>query len=212
MAREYKTGGFMYPPRPSLAVPPRALFSYERADTVAQAKLNGSCALLVVAPDGSFKVWNREGEPMTRVKLRPADVSALAGKDGYRAFAGEMLNKHKRLGGGYSNDDRFVIFDLLATGGATTEGTVLRDRLLALDSMLDRSPCCEWFDTVNSSVGVVRTHRSGFEDLWQKLQPEELVEGLVVKRSDAALSVCTSDSANSGWQWKFRKPTKNYRF
>ena len=64
----------------------------------------------------------------------------------------------------------------------------------------------------SENVYRVKSYLNGFKDLFDKLTPIDMIEGLVLKRSNAKLELGTSELNNTKSQIKIRKSTKNYKY
>lgn len=201
------SGGYMYPPRPEIAVPIGSIGMYEQRGWIAQAKKNGTCTLLVVGPDGMVpydrhgqvqKLWRGPPPAMER-RIR----SALP--PGWSALVGEAL--HSKVPG---IRDTLYLFDVLAVGGRTLTGTRLSERLDALKLMFPGGETTPTHRDLGDGLLVARSFKAGFRPLFDSIigNPED--EGLVMKDPGATLSNPFKEGSNAGWQAKCRKPTKNY--
>ena len=64
----------------------------------------------------------------------------------------------------------------------------------------------------DSFYEVIKDYKSQNKDLFDKLTPIDMIEGLVMKRKNARLELGTSENNNTKSQLKCRKATKNYKY
>jgi ATP-dependent DNA ligase len=115
-------------------------------------------------------------------------------------FVGELI--HTRI-----HDDELrniqYLHDVLVFNGKKLYGETYADRLEFLEFLFK--------DHLDANTWIAQSHRYGFEDLFDSLRGE-LNEGLVLKNPNAKLKPCTGPTANSAWQVKCRKATKQFAY
>lgn len=211
----YDNYQYIYPPRPSNAIPPKCLVDWDNGTMLAQPKLNGSNCLIFT--DGRQVVaMNRHRQRLTNFRLQPSEVlAALDGRSsGWTVLNGEYLNKSKTDETGTAFNHRLVIFDLLVKDSEYLVGTTFEERVSILDGMFGERPSDkDYLTSISDNILRVRSYRSGFAELFESLTRRgTLIEGVVLKRAGARLEVGNTENNNTRSQVKSRVPTKNYRF
>jgi len=212
---KYESYQYLYPPRPSNAIPPKYLGDWDNGTMVAQPKLNGSNCLLFT--DGTRVVaMNRHAQRLTGFRIPDSEIlTVLDGRSrGWTVLNGEYLNKSKPDETGTVLAHKLVIFDILVRDSEYLVGTTFEERIAIMDSMFgdDLSPWT-YMTAVSPSILRVRSYRDGFSGLFDDLTRRgSLIEGVVLKRRTAKLEVGSTESNNVRSQVKCRVPTKNYRF
>lgn len=201
---------FLWPPRPETKVGPDALLAFERLGWVGQIKKNGTCTVLEYDPaTQTLQTWTRHNEAH---KLWAPDINSpclrklkeLRG--GRYILVGELL--HSKVTG---IKDTLYLFDILVADGKDLAGTTFTYRMDLLHSLWKVATTTFDYDVVDERLWVANLIKSDFKKLFQSLtKPED--EGLVLKKPDAPLAPCWRQTANSNWQIKCRRPTKNYGF
>jgi len=198
---EYK---YLWPPRPSKAVPVNLLNHYERQGWIGQFKKNGTCTVLYVPPDKKIITKTRHNtDHKTWVPSREfaGQFITLPG-NGWYAFAGELLR-----------GDTLYIFDLLVNNGDYLVDRTLDERLNQLRGLFPKKAASirKSHYIANSKLWIAETISSNFVEVYKSLFSDE-DEGLVLKDPKSKLSMCLTAESNSAWQIKCRKPTKKYTF
>lgn len=216
---QYINYQYIYPPRPEYEINQTYLQQYDNGDYVAQVKYNGSCAVVFLPGDGTYKIMNRHKQPLTRVK--DIGLHRLETPGRWTVLVGEYLNKSQAGERGLFNH-KFVIFDILVAESEYLTGSTVMQRLTILEGMY---PC---FGTVAGPTGLegyrylCNTNFSGiyrapsyltsFDELFKNVIVTPLYEGLVLKRREAQLQFGFTAGNNTDYMLKIRKPTKNYAF
>ena len=126
---------------------------------------------------------------------------------------GEYMNKNKSDETNKPFNHKFVIFDILAYDGDYLVGKTFEERVQLLDTLYGKVDSEKEYLYKNSeNVYRVKSYLNGFKDLFDKLTPIDMIEGLVLKRSNAKLELGTSELNNTKSQIKIRKSTKNYKY
>jgi len=210
---KYSSPRYIYPPRPSNAIPNSDLVMYDDETFVAQIKMNGSNCVLFT---NGVKViaMNRHNGVLSNFKIESEEILSLYKGDGaWMVLNGEYLNKNKNDETGKSFNHKFIIFDILVYNGDYLIGKSLEYRIHLLDSLYGNKECeKEYLHGVSENVFRVKSYIRNFNDIFNKYTPIDVVEGLVLKRINSKLQISGSEKNNEGWQLKSRKSTKNYKF
>ena len=92
-------------------------------------------------------------------------------------------------------------------------GKTFEERVQLLDSLYGQVDSeKEYLYKITDNVYRVKSYENGFKDLFDKLTPIDMIEGLVMKRKNARLEIGTSELNNVKSQLKCRKATKNYKY
>jgi ATP-dependent DNA ligase len=210
---KYLTYRYIYPPRPKNAISPDDLDFWDNGSLVAQPKLNGSNCLIFTNGD-KFVVMNRHNQRLTNFRLTDDEVKNLyRGNGGWLILNGEYLNKNKSDETGQSFNHKFVIFDILAFDGEYLVGKNFQERIELLDSLYSQTDSeKEYLYSISTNVYRVKSYINDFKNIFDKLTPIDMIEGLVMKRKNARLEIGTSELNNVKSQLKCRKPTRNYKY
>ena len=204
---------YLYPPRPKNAISPNDLTFWDNNSLLAQPKLNGSNCL-IFTNGVKVIVMNRHNQRLTNFRLTDEEVKSLyRGNGGWMILNGEYLNKSKMDETGQPFNHKFVIFDILCFDGDYLVGKTFEERVQLLDTLYDQINCeKEYLFGISENVYRVKSYLSGFNDLFNKLTPIDMIEGLVMKRKNARLEIGSSEMNNVKSQIKCRKSTKNYKY
>ncbi len=210
---KYVTYRYIYPPRPKNAISPDELDFWDNGSLVSQPKLNGSNCLIFTNGD-KFVVMNRHNQRLTNFRLTDDEVKNLyRGNGGWLILNGEYLNKNKSDETGQSFNHKFVIFDILAFDGEYLVGKNFQERIELLDSLYSQTDSeKEYLYSISTNVYRVKSYINDFKNIFDKLTPIDMIEGLVMKRKNARLEIGTSELNNVKSQLKCRKPTRNYKY
>jgi ATP-dependent DNA ligase len=123
------------------------------------------------------------------------------------------MNKNKSDETRQPFNHKFVIFDILALDGEYLVGKTFQERVKILDDIYGQVDSeKEYLYNITTNVYRVKSYLNGFKDLFDKLTPIDMLEGLVMKRKSARLEMGTSELNNVKSQLKCRKATKNYKY
>ena len=221
---KYENYQYLWPPRPSKAIPDAQLGWYEKRGWVGQMKKNGTCTVVFVSPDGELTFKTRHNDDHKMWTPTPKSTECfrdLPGK-GWYVFVVEVLHNKTAL-----IKDTVYIFDILVNDGELLLGTTFTERMdmlkkifgvedfddpnvvrLSQESHYVLSPNCWLAKTITGDFAKVMRVANA-----QKPESGAPVdEGIVLKRPDAKLEMPTKASANSRWQVKCRVAHKNYDF
>ena len=180
---------------------------------IVQCKLNGSNSTIYT--DGKkVIVMNRHGQRLTNVRVDDSEILSLyRGNGGWMILNCEYLNKNKMDETGQPFNHKFVIFDILCYDGDYLVGKTFEERINLLDTLYDKNESeKEYLYSISTNVYRVKSYRNGFKDFFDKYTPIDMIEGVVLKRSNARLEVGASEQNNVKSQIKCRKATKNYKY
>ena len=212
---KYKSFSYIYPPRPSNAVPPSSLIEWDNNDMIAQPKINGSNS--VIFTDGvQLFVMNRHHQRMTNFSIEKEEIMKLYKPEftGWLVLNGEWLNKSKTDEKGNIFNHKLIIFDILVLNSEYLVGETFQKRVDILDSLYGTNESEKsYLWSITSSIYRVKSYNNDFMDLFSSLTKRgTLIEGLVIKRKNARLELGNTASNNTRSQIKCRVPTKNYKF
>jgi hypothetical protein len=201
---------YLWPPRPENAIPRPMISYYERRGWVAQAKKNGTCNVLAVAPNRALHCMNRH---KAEHKLwSPTAASSACFRDlpghGWYVFVAELL--HSKVEG--IRDTNFI-HDILVADGRYLVGMTLDERQDLLADLFLTGPVEERAGhyVLNERTWLAKNERGDFMAFFDRLnRPED--EGIVLKDPKSKLALCLKPSSNAAWQVKSRRVHKNYTF
>jgi len=209
------SGQYLYPPRPSEKVSSTMLgfFDKQRTNGVAkyitQIKKNGTCSVTIISPDKKVQCWTRHKEahkawtPSMKTLSPMIDVSS-----GWTVFVSELLHSK-----GTGSTDTQYIFDILVYDNNYMVGSTFGERQNLLMDLFSSNFVDETVshNVITNKIWLAKNHTSGFKQLFDNITSIE-DEGVVIKEWNAKLDFCSRELANSNWQFKSRKATKNYSF
>jgi ATP-dependent DNA ligase len=210
---KYNKFRYVYPPRPRNAVSPEDLNYYDNGDFLCQCKLNGSnCVIFTNGED--FFVMNRHKQRLTNFKITKEELSEIYRGDGeWMILNGEYLNKSKDDENGEVFNHKFVIFDILAYNGEYLIGSTFSERIQLLDEIYGKIDSDkDYLYSISDDVYRVKSYERDFKKIFDELTPIDMIEGLVMKRSNAKLELGATELNNVKSQLKCRKATKNYKY
>jgi len=210
---KYLNYRYLFPPRPSNAIPSKDLNYYDNGTFLGQPKLNGSNATVYTNGERII-VMNRHGDRLTRFEIKDEEILSLyKGTGGWTALNCEYLNKNKQDETGKSFNHKLVIFDILVNDGDYLIGKTFDQRIQLLDEMFHKNDCEKnYLWCISDNVYRVKSYENNFSMLFDTLTPIDLIEGLVLKRKNARLEMGNTELNNHRSQVKARKSTLNYKF
>jgi len=208
---KYSHYRYIYPPRPKNAIPSHELDFWDNGSLIAQPKLNGSNTTIYI--NGSKQIsMNRHNSRMSNFSLHESEISDLYRGQGWFVLNGEWMNKSKNDEVGLFNC-KFVIFDILVYNGEYLVGSTFEERVSLLDNLYGTVESeKDYLFGISQNVYRVKTYLSGFKELYDKITPIDMIEGLVLKRKSAKLEIGNTENNNSKSQLKSRKQTKLYKY
>jgi hypothetical protein len=210
---KYDKYRYLYPPRPKNAISPEDLTFWDNDSLLAQPKLNGSNSTIYT--DGKkVIVMNRHAQRLTNNRVDDSEILSLyRGNGGWMILNCEYLNKSKSDEKGQVFNHKFVIFDILCYDGDYLVGKTFEERVQILDGLYGQKDCeKDYLFGISENVYRVKSYLTGFNELYNKLTPIDMIEGLVMKRRNAKLEVGSSELNNTKSQIKCRKGTLNYKY
>lgn len=212
---------YLRPPRAETAMEAKYLAGVNESEYFAQPKYNGSCTSLFLKGREHHRLFNRHGEELTLQRpLNYLDLNDSADK--WMVLCGEYMNKGKKGEDGNLFNHKFIIWDILVHQGVYLLGTTVDARILLLQELFGTSRAkvtgkdLTIYDhliiTEHPNIFLAPTYSANFQDVYNSVVPTDAYEGIVVKRRDAKLGMGLNEKNNAGWQFKVRKPTKNYNF
>lgn len=207
---EYNSFTYLYPPRPEKAIPKGLLGFYETQGWHASIKKNGTSNVIAVQPDKTLVCMTRHNDNHKLWQPTPASSLAfqnLPGK-GYYVFCAELM--HSKVAG--MRDINFI-HDILVDDGNYLVGTTFAERQIQLQNIFKAKTLTEspHYFVINPNTWLAKGFTKGFIKLYDGLTDAE-DEGIIVKKSDAKLVICSRAKSNVDWQVKCRRETKNYGF
>lgn len=205
----YNEFTYLWPPRPEKKVMSGLLNFYQKKGWWAQFKKNGTCSVIALTPEGELIPWGRHEEPHKAWQF--TENSSRAFKNlpkGWYVFVAELM--HSKVPG---LRDINYINDILVHNGDYLVGTTFEYRAELLKKLFLKGDEQETVShyIVDDNLWLAKNHKVDFKKMWDEIEnPED--EGLVCKNPNAELKVCSKSGANTDWQIKCRKPTKNYSF
>lgn len=202
----------IFPPRAEHRITKDKLYEFPAPDWMGQCKMNGT-SLLVMCIYGDMVTMNRHGK-FYPVKISEEELRAIFPKSNNWVVCGEYLNKAQADETGEPLRDKYIIWDLINYNNEDLIGTTFQDRLRLILKNAKRgkkSTKPYLHKELSPNVFIIRTFETQFENAL-KLSEIPVIEGLVLKRRNAALKPCTRPNNNKEWQVKIRKETKCYKF
>ena len=208
----------IFPPRPKGKMLPHDLLSYERTGKwFAQRKFSGSRILLHISQDKIVTAISRHGCPFSRFVLDQDYADEIVGNlnlDDAKEYwlDGELMNKHKE------NSNKIILFDVLQAGRYMFGYPNQIKRMEMLASICG-NPCQFGEDgtslKVTSRIFMAETFQNDFVARFSEAERIEHLEGLVLRRTDAALDNFGTKPYETTAQIRCRKPfsqEKGYEF
>lgn len=210
---KYNKFRYVYPPRPKNAISPEDLNYYDNGNFLCQCKLNGSnCVIFTNGVD--YFVMNRHKQRLTNFKITNEELSEIYRGDGeWMIINGEYMNKSKSDEKSKVFNHKLVIFDILAYNGEYLVGSTFSDRVELLDKLYGKQESeKDYLYSITTNVYRVKSYSNNFKNLFDTITTIDMIEGLVMKRSNAKLEAGLTESNNIKSQLKCRKPTLNYKY
>lgn len=217
---DYTEFRYLFPPRPEHKIKPESIGEYEQAGFVAEAKFNGSCAVLFInGAYRSIRLYNRHGDPLTNTKdldFTPLYDSRGWMNMGWTVLCGEYMNKNKCDERGDPFNHKFIVWDILVWRSKYLINSTLQERYQLIGDMYgyDAEAWEERADKMlyklSDDIYIAHVFTRNLSNLYRQIIKTDMIEGLVLKRPTAKLDASYNEQNNSSWQVKVRKPTKNY--
>jgi hypothetical protein len=209
---KYLNYRYIFPPRPKNAIPDTELGFWDNGSLIAQPKLNGSNCVIFTNGEKTI-VMNRHNQRLTNFNLSDSEIKDIYRGEGWMILNGEYMNKSKSDENNQVFNHKFVIFDILGFNGDYLVGKTFEERIQLLDSIYGQvNSEKEYLFKITENVYRVKSYKDNFKNIFDKLTPIDMIEGLVMKRKNARLELGTSENNNTKSQLKCRKATKNYKY
>lgn len=209
---KYLNYRYIFPPRPKNAIPDTELEFWDNGSLIAQPKLNGSNCTIFTNGVKTI-VMNRHNQRLTNFNLSDNEIKDIYRGNGWMILNGEYMNKSKSDENNQVFNHKFVIFDILAFDGEYLVGKTFEERIKLLDELYGQVDSeKEYLFKVTENVYRVKSYLANFKDIFDRLTPIDMIEGLVMKRKNARLELGTSENNNTKSQLKCRKATRNYKY
>jgi hypothetical protein len=204
----YAAGMKFDPPRPEIAVSPAQLASFEELGWQAQAKKNGTYAIIYMSPEGELRSTTRRHEPHKLWDWSEASSEAFERltdrPPGWYVFCGELLHSK-----GTGVRDTIYLHDVIVGASKVLTGTPYEDRYASLRGLFAMNMDLTFEKTywrATENTWIARNMHNSFEYNFDRLPPED--EGLVLKDPRGAWNI----SGRTSGMVKCRRPHKNYIF
>jgi hypothetical protein len=209
---KYLNYRYIFPPRPKNAIPDTELEFWDNGSLIAQPKLNGSNCVIFTNGVKTI-VMNRHNQRLTNFNISDNEIKDIYRGEGWMILNGEYMNKSKSDENNQVFNHKFVIFDILGFNSEYLVGKTFEERIQLLDTIYGQVDSeKEYLFKVTENVYRVKSYEVGFKNIFDKLTPIDMIEGLVMKRKNARLELGTSENNNTKSQLKCRKATRNYKY
>jgi hypothetical protein len=209
---KYLNYRYIFPPRPKNAIPDTELEFWDNGSLIAQPKLNGSNCVIFTNGEKTI-VMNRHNQRLTNFNISDNEIKDIYRGEGWMILNGEYMNKSKSDENNQVFNHKFVIFDILGFNSEYLVGKTFEERIQLLDTIYGQVDSeKEYLFKVTENVYRVKSYEVGFKNIFDKLTPIDMIEGLVMKRKNARLELGTSENNNTKSQLKCRKATRNYKY
>ena len=209
---KYLNYRYIFPPRPKNAIPDTELSFWDNGSLLAQPKLNGSNCVIFTNGEKTI-VMNRHNQRLTNFNISDNEIKNIYRGEGWMILNGEYMNKSKSDEKSQVFNHKFVIFDILGFNGEYLVGKTFEERVILLDEIYGQVDSDkEYLFKVTENVYRVKSYTVDFKNIFDKLTPIDMLEGLVMKRKNARLELGTSENNNTRSQLKCRKATRNYKY
>lgn len=208
----YNSYKYIYPCRPKNPIPPTELNDWEKMGMFGQPKLNGSnCTIFTNRKE--LHIMNRHNERLTNFKIDKDEIFSILDSDNWVAINGEYLNKNQLDENKKEFNHKLVLFDILVLDSTYLLGKTFRERInIIYDKFGTKESEKDYLYKISDNIFSVKTYEKDFLNLYNEFTKVDLLEGLVLKRSNAKLEPGLREDNNSKSQVKSRKQTKNYKF
>jgi len=214
---KYLSYRYLYPCRPANAISPEDLNMWENQSMVGQLKTNGSNTLFFTNGE-TLRVMGRHNQLLTNFGISKDEIienlyKPLNLNGNWLVLNGETLNKSKQDERGITFNQKFILFDILVFDSDYLVGKTFGERINLLDNLYgQKTSSKEYLYGISENIFRVKSYNTGFKNLFDTYTKIDLVEGLVLKRTNAKLEIATSEKNNWRSQIKCRKETKNYKY
>lgn len=219
---------YIFPPRPTTAVPRNNTQIYADLGWIAQLKFNDSRCLIKLCADGSIELWNRHGEMMRSYDI-PENLQKQLNSlrdmigSGYHLLDGGLLhNKHKAI------KNTIVIWDILVLSNNHLVHTTYKDRYDIIagftNQMIWKYGDMGFGTKVTKDIFIPDPIvPANWEQTWEQIDKINypflnvdaagpLLEGLVFKNPNGILDFGFKEKNNSDWISRSRVSTGRHIF
>jgi ATP-dependent DNA ligase len=208
----YNNFRYIFPPRPKNAVNSNELNFWDNGSMLGQIKVNGSNGVIFMN-ERDIYIYNRHGQRMTNHNLNIDELRKLYTGRGWTVINGEIMNKSKKDQFGNNYNGKLIVFDILVHNSTYLVGKTFGERVQLLEELYGKITSeHEYLYQISENINLIKTFRTGFKNLFDKLTEIDMVEGIVLKRENAKLEIGNTENNNCKSQIKSRKATKNYKF
>lgn len=201
---------YIYPPRPETKVPRSGLHLFDNKTFLGQPKYDGSCAELYLGGEDTFKSMNRHKSELTGFRISRTEARSLVHNHNLNLFVGEYMNKSKKDHSNKVFNHKLVLFDILILNGKHLLGYTNDKRVEILYDMFKFVEETDYFYRITENIYLTKSFDGDFCNLWDKFTKVDMIEGLVMKRKDSALTPGVTEKNNLSY--KCRRETKNYNY
>ena len=207
--KPYTEFQYLFPPRPEIKFPPHMIKNHE-GKYIAQPKLNGSCGVLFTNGE-EVVLMNRHHTQFEREIINKEELKKLHRGNGWMVVVGELMNKSKKDTKGKVFNG-FVIFDILVLNGEYLTGVTFEERQNMLDSLYNLTYFDNYISQIENKFYRVNNFTQNLTQSFEDITKTDMYEGFVFKKPTSSLDTGFVSNNNTGWQFKVRKPTKNYQY
>lgn len=211
---------YIYPPRPETCFPRKGMDIFDNGTFIGQPKFNGSCCEVYIGGENyddktskvsyHWKVMNRHKQPLTNCKLSSEEFRSILDNKGMNLFVGEYMNKSKKDENNQTFNHKLVLFDILVYNNEYLIGKTFRERLNILYNIVKPVEENLYSYKITDNIYITKSFDENFSNIWDKLVSIDMIEGMVLKRSNAGLELGLREVNNTKSQLKCRKATKLY--
>jgi hypothetical protein len=205
---------FVYPPRPQGKLMPGLLDVIERMGIWwAQYKYKGSRNLTYIYPDGTVRLYNRQGEDHKQFALTPAIIDQIRGLR-LRKGVGYVLDGELLHAKTTDLKSTLVFYDLLWADDYLLY--VRQDARLDVLAEICRNPS-HW-DTnrrglvISDNLWLAPVFRDDFASHFRTAASDPVLEGLVLRQPGSRLDSPGARYYEVSWMKRCRKPEGSYLF
>lgn len=213
MYTDYADFRFLFAPRPENAISSGMINYFEGKGWVGTYKLNGTCSLIGIAPDGSMHTMTRHNTPHKAWNPQFSQTRNLAKyvkRDTWTVFAAELMHSKTP-----NTKDTLYLFDMVVHNSKELIGTTYDERQDMLAMMFhERQGEEDSHYVIENGIWLVKNHLHDLKKKFSEIKahPTKEFEGLVLKDPNGKLSLMTKTGQNQGWQVKVRVPNFSYSF
>ncbi len=218
----YEEYNYLWPPRPEKPIPTTSIQFYEKRNWVAQLKMNGTCTVVFVSPEGelTFKTRHDDDHKNWTPTTKSTAIFDTLPRGNWHVFVCELLHSKTSM-----VKDTLYFFDVLVWEGEMLVGRTFTERMDLLQTIFDVGESdnvvslgSDGYYILNSNAWLAKTITSDLNAAWrvaENQKPEEgapLIEGIVLKNPKSRLDLPGRQKDNGKWQVKCRIGHKNYVF